>query len=43
MRRLKPDQAAQLHAELDAIQLETTALARWALNDGMAADAETRR
>lgn len=42
MRKLKPDQAAQWHAELDAVQIETAGLSRWALNDGMAAEAETR-
>lgn len=42
MRRLKPDQVTQLHAELDALQLETSALLRRALNDSMEAEAETR-
>lgn len=43
MQRLKPAAAAQLHAELDAIHLQADALNRWAFNDAMDADAETRR
>lgn len=42
MRKLKPDQAAQWHAELDAVQIEAAALTRWAFNDTITAEAETR-